>query len=112
MDRRLQVADDKAALGPVYGGPAHANADRDRLVAVAPASAASKICTRLSLRAECLPPLKSAAPLGGLAVRPFEPGTRHVDFHLPKGAYQRARLTALGMHTGQQHPDKDECHRR
>jgi len=60
--RRLQVAFNKAARGPYTVEP-----PTPTLVAMisslAPASAASKICARLSLRAACLPPLRSAVSL-------------------------------------------------
>jgi hypothetical protein len=46
--RRFQVAEHEAPLGPVHGRATHADAARD--LRVAAASAASKICARLSLR--------------------------------------------------------------
>ena len=51
--RRLQIAEYEAALGPIDGRSTHSDA-------LASASAASKICARLSLRAACLPPFRSA----------------------------------------------------
>src|SRR5262249_8042916 len=57
--RPLQITSHEASLGPIHGGAAYANAHGDLLVA-GPASAASKICARLSLRDACLPPLSSA----------------------------------------------------
>src|SRR6202163_595947 len=56
--RPLQIAFHAASLGPVHGpAPTLLLAISSSL---APASAASKICARLSLRDACLPPLSSA----------------------------------------------------
>jgi hypothetical protein len=56
--RRLQVAEHEAALGSMDGR--FAPTLRAISSSVAPASAASKICARLSLRTARLPPLRSA----------------------------------------------------
>jgi hypothetical protein len=60
----FQIAEYKAPLGPIDRG-----FTTPTLAAItsslAPASAASKICARLSLRAACLPPLRSAVSSAG-----------------------------------------------
>jgi hypothetical protein len=53
--RPLQVAFDEPPLGPVHRRAADPDAAGDLLVAD-PASAASRICARLSFRAACSPP--------------------------------------------------------
>jgi hypothetical protein len=52
----FQVAHHEAALGPVYGRPAHADADRDVLVAGARVGSQRS----LELARRMLPPLRSA----------------------------------------------------
>ena len=56
--RQFQVAEHKAALGSVDGRAAHPN-NGAISSSLAPVSAASKICARLTLRTACLPPFKS-----------------------------------------------------
>jgi hypothetical protein len=56
-ERRLQVADHQAALGPRDGRAAYPDAPRDLLVTGA-GIRSQQICARLSLRVACRPPLK------------------------------------------------------
>src|SRR5436305_1523059 len=63
--RALEIALHESSLGPVHRRPAHPDGGGD-LVVVTPASAASRICARLSFRAACLPPLRSAPTFGAL----------------------------------------------
>ena len=57
-ERRLQVAFDDAAFGPVRREPPTPTL-RAMSSSPTPASAASRICARFSLRAACLPPLST-----------------------------------------------------
>ena len=50
---------------------------------LAPASAANRICARLSLRAACLPPLSSAVSCVALGSGSVRPGNVHSSLHPP-----------------------------
>ncbi len=75
--RSLQIASDEAPLGPVNRRAARTRRWWRSLRQLAPASAARRICARLSLRAACLPPLSKRCRARRARLGSARPDTVH-----------------------------------